>query len=120
MNSTDVTIPSAFVPFTYLNDPETEDLVYGEELRDGMVVLVEDTIIRANPDHLETRSSYDRNRILETARWCKVTKLRFTPLYDQHGVSGKLVKFIAVYADGTQMSRKYNTEYSWYVKRASM
>jgi hypothetical protein len=116
MSDTNVTIPSAFVPLAYLNDPETEELVYGDALRDGMVVLLEETILRANPDNLETRNGYEYLRILETARWCMVTNVRFSPAER----SGRIVKFIGVYADGTKSSRSYHTDYTWYVKRASM
>ena len=106
----DVHVPECFVPVAYLTDPDTEYLVWGDELQDGMVVVVEGELLsRENPDNID-RDPYTRGRVLESARWCRVTKLRR---------SGDLVRFIGVYSDGSQAARCYNTQYAWIVKRAS-
>jgi hypothetical protein len=105
-----MTIPTTQVEGTYLIDPETEDLIWGDELQEGMVVLLEDAFLgrgRLGKDKAD----------LERVRWCLVTKLRFE---DAHGGSGRLSKFIGVYGDGSKASRVYNTSFAWYVKRDSM
>jgi hypothetical protein len=106
----DVAVPECFVPIAYLTDPDTEYLVWGDELQEGMVVVVDGAILsRENPDNIE-RDGYSRARVLESARWCRVTKLRRR---------GELVSFIGVYGDGSQAARTYNIQFAWIVKRSA-
>ena len=105
------TIPAGYKPITYLMDAETEDLIYGEELRDGMVVVIADTILSPDPDSGRELHPYEQRRLLECARWCRVERMRR---------EGHVVSFIGVYADGSKFPRSYAASYTWYVKRASM
>ncbi len=111
MDQQSCTVPVAFVPLNYLNDPETEDLIFGDQLVEGMVVLIEGTLSRANPDHYQTTNPYDQHRIQETARWCRVITLRR---------ERDIITFIGEYGDGTKLKRSYNYCFTWYVKKASM
>lgn len=105
-------IPNEIVPVNFEMNPETEDLIRGTKLTEGMVVLIEVITSRVNPQmHLEEIDhecdQYDCMRLLRESRWCKVTDLNRTR---------DLVSFIGVYADGTKRSRTYNESYCWYVK----
>lgn len=108
-------VPASFLPYVYISDPETEDLIFGDALADGMIVAIEDTHLRANPDRLAVADPDERLRILETARWCRVEKLRTR---DYGNVT--VVTFIAEYSDGSKISRLYNLSLAWYVKKASI
>lgn len=102
-----VTISEAFVPIGYVMNPADEDLIRGENLRDGMVVLIEDILVRDAPDTLGEKSTpYAVTRVLAASRWCKVTQLK----------QGSIVSFVGVYGDGTKMSRAYSDRYFWLVK----
>jgi len=50
MSHQECNIPVAFVPLNFTNDPETEDLIFGDELTEGMVVLL-GGMTRFNPDN---------------------------------------------------------------------
>jgi len=105
-----------YAPLDYDMDPEFDDLIRGDELQDGMIVLIEE--MREDPSRLlhDEEHPYVLKRIRETARWCTVTKLRFVPYPD----AGQLVEFIGVYADGTKASRRYNESWFWFVKKDSI
>jgi hypothetical protein len=92
--------------------PEFEDLVYGTDLRDGMIVLVEDEMMRGDP----SRSS-DTALVLSSNRWCTVSRLQ---VIDRGFGQSPLVKFIGVYGDGMKRSRTYDSGYGWIIKRESM
>lgn len=117
------TLPTDFVPLDFQMDPETDDLIRGSRLRNGMVVLVESLTSREDPsshiahemnDELECES-YRCTRVLESSRWCVVTEL----LRSDHGYGG-LTSFIALYADGTKRLRTYNESYAWFVRLDTM
>jgi hypothetical protein len=99
-------------------DPETDDLIRGLDLENDMVVLLEDTVCRENPeshlkeDHTEC-DSHTCIRILQSARWCKVTQL-------ERRRGNDLLSFIGVYHDGTKRSRIYNQSFYWFVKLDSI
>jgi len=105
---------SVFVDRFYEMDPEFEDLLSGRDLKDGMVVLIEDYMLRGDPEHLGSDNRYEQARIRETNRWCTVTNVRLT--YGQY----PCVTFFAVYADGTKRKRMYAQEYAWIVKLDSI
>ena len=106
--------PEGLVPLDYVMNPETEDLVYGDELRDGDIVLIESGIVRYSiPKNWAEVNEYERVKILENARWCMITKLRRTPGY---GDSNSTLNFIGVYGDGTKMSRSFSVTYAWFRK----
>lgn len=109
-------IPAAYVPKAYEMNPKTDDLISGFDLEDGMIVLIEGSIMREDPrrangtwpQESEVANDYAKIRARETARWCKVTKyLRMGPI----------CSFIGLYADGTKISRQYNEFFYWIVKK---
>lgn len=104
-------IPAVSVPINYLNDPKTESIIFGDELVEGMVVVLEDILFRANPDASDSTDPYEQRKIHDTALWCKVTRLRRR--YES-------ITFVGEYADGSEVVRKYDTSHSWYVKKASL
>ena len=113
MNSTPpaTTIPDGFAPRVYPLDPDTEDLIFGDQLVEGMVVLFEDSLLRGDANHIDTESPITRARTLETTRWCRVSSVRR---------SGHIVVFIGEYADGSKLRRSYAQDYAWFVKKNSM
>lgn len=105
--------PEGLVPRDYVMNPETEDLVYGDELRDGDIVLIEAGLVRKSlPKNWAEVRDYERIQALENSRWCVITKLRRSPVYD-HNV---ILNFIGVYEDGTKMSRTFSESYAWFRK----
>jgi hypothetical protein len=103
-------IPAATYTDLYVMDPETEDLIRGDELANGMIVLIESESCRSGPLPWET----DSTAALVAGRWCRVDKLRTEP-----GVM-PMVSFIGVYQDGSKFTRRYGQAHSWYVKLASI
>lgn len=103
-----ITVYNDFAPIDYMMDPVTEDLIRGSDLKEGMVVLIEDHLAREDPKRLSSENLYHSTavRIWETSRWCMVTKLQ----------QGDVMSFIGVYGDGTKMSRMYSDRYCWFVK----
>lgn len=101
----------------YTMDPETEDLIRGDALQNGMVVMIEGNVVREDPESGRD-SKYARARLMENNRWCEVTDLRFRG-YDSPD-SSRLTTFIGVYADGTKASRSFSTSYAWFVKKDSL
>lgn len=110
-----VTVITDFEPMDFVMNPETEDLIRGDKLREGMIVLLEGCHMRQDPKNFETTdSAYTRQRCLETARWCTVTDIRTSRN------NRDVLSFIGLYADGTKFERMYNESYSWFVKLDSM
>jgi hypothetical protein len=100
-----------YVPYDYVAHTEHDVIIWsGDELLPGMIVLIEDTIVRSNPERLGT-SVYEDRRINETARWCEVKRVE---------VRDGIIKMLAEYPDGTQSIRQYHKAYSWIAKRDSI
>jgi hypothetical protein len=94
----------------YENDPLTEDVIFGDKLRNGMRVLLEDSTFK--PDLSQTNpSGYDLERRREISRWCEVSEVRF---------SEKVVSFIGIYDDGTKKKRAYAVDWAWIVKKVDV
>ena len=118
-------IPAEFVESNFSMNPETDDLIFGEVLKDGMVVLLEDTLMRASPARkrrLEEGTAkgeglgwyeQDERRLNETSRWCRIERLRLM------SGNSEMVTFVGVYSDGTKRIRTYNKSYGWFVKVTS-
>ena len=106
-------IPEGFTPRVFTMDPEKHELLYGSELENGMVVLLEDSLAKANPKNRPEDGStdtdqwtdFDEKNYMENNRWCVVTSLRHR---------NEIIQFIALYSDGTQASRRYNESFCWY------
>jgi hypothetical protein len=101
-----------FAPRYYEQDPEFEDVLYGTDLRDGMIVMLQDTFMRGDPAR-GTTDPFERQKLMSVNRWCTVTALRVHP---RAGL-GPLVSFMGVYADGMKFPRTYDASYTWIVKR---
>lgn len=91
----------------YTANSETESILYGDELEEGMVVMIEDWLLRGEE---ESSSFYDQARAEENNQFCKVTRLR----------KGNLVRFVGEYEDGTLRTRTFNSSYTWIVKKDSI
>lgn len=112
-NLVNLEIPFEAVRIDYVMNPKTDDLIHGSELVEGMIVLIESASLRDNPERISFEKATDgylSNRIRETARWCRVTKLTTVP------ENRALLTFIGLYADGTKMSRTLNKSHYWLVK----
>lgn len=88
-------------------DLKLEDLLYGDELLDGMRVLTASYLQRYHTDAEEPTS-----RILVSNRWCVVEKLR-------DGTSTDLT-FVGVYDDGSKHVRHSANDTGWIVKKDSI
>ena len=110
-----VTVITDFAPFDYVMNPETDDLIRGDKLREGMIVLLEGCRMRQDPKNFETTdSAYNRQKALETSRWCTVTDIQ------TRSGDGRVMSFIGLYADGTKFERTYNEFFCWFVKLDSI
>lgn len=131
MNTTDYTtvmalleIPSEYVQIDHQMNPKTEDLISGRKLEEGMIVLLEESILREDPERLkrlEKRTGVDpeelayearyiRNRLNKSSRWFRILEIEPSTNHDD------IVHFIALYSDGTKASHMFNKSYHWFVK----
>lgn len=118
-NSTkwDFDIPAEFVSVDWVMDPQTEDLIPGDQLQNGMIVLVSSSVVgepRVTRSLDKATNPYEVHRAYRTNRWCRVTNLH------RNGYADEIISFIGVYADGTKFDHQYNVEYNWYVKKDSI
>lgn len=111
--------PLQFVPKYYQMDPSEEDVLFGSELRDGMVVLCEnDSDRRVLPDDylepgvIENLPVGIKKSLLTMSRWCTISKFRTK--------DDDLYAFIGVYEDGLKCVQSSNANTGWYVKRYSI
>jgi hypothetical protein len=109
------TIPKGFVAKNFDMDPETDDIIRGRYLQHGMIVLIEESIMRENPskhvdDNPHDCDNYECQRIKETSQWCMVSDL---------SRKGEITSFVGIYSDGVKRSRIYNESYFWLVKKES-
>lgn len=116
---------SLFVDKYYDMDPQFEDLLPdGTYLQDGMVVLLEDSMLRADPSRAENVHEIERAK--EANRWATVSHVKVTKRWahnehgDALGETSPLVSFVATYGDGTKKKRSYDASYAWIVKLDSM
>lgn len=110
----EIKIPSDYVPYTFAPILGMHRLITGDQLANGMIVVIADRAVRANPNVLSPEhpdrkkgfvpSEYDRARVEESARWALVTDLR---------QDGALISFTAIYSDGTMRDRRYDKSYKW-------
>jgi hypothetical protein len=105
-------IPAQIITIDYLLDPDREDIILnGGELKEGMVVLIEDVHCRSyTGTPLENLDVGDRHHYLTCARWCRVKKL---------STEGNMIRFVGVYVDGSKCVRSYNRDYAWIIKLPS-
>lgn len=101
-----------YVSKYYEMDPEFEDVVFsGNDLVNGMIVLAEDPIARADDLNEDEATDREISELRMRNRWATVTDLTVTS--DQ-------TRFVAVYSDGTKRKRTLGTSHAWLVKKDSM
>lgn len=91
------------VSVDYGMDPETEEILYSDDLVPGMVVLL-------TFQHRRILGAEYQDLLIKS-RWCVVTKPR---------VIDSDVSFVAVYADGLKVVRNNGIAIGWLVKKASI
>lgn len=90
-------------------DLETEDLLYGDDLVDGMVVLAVD---RTDEERLYADKTPDtRQGLIIKNRWCRVSSFR---------AEGNAIFFIGIYAEGRKRIRMSLSKEGWIVKKDSV
>lgn len=104
----------------YPMNPETETIINnGAHLRNGMVVLLEDSGMRQKLDEITDHNGVDNpcllDRALKRNRWAKVTQLEYFEL-----PHGDMISFVAEYEDGDKTVQKYGTSVAWLVKKNSI
>jgi hypothetical protein len=106
-------IPEGYVGPLFTMNPETEDLIRGTQLEEGMIVLIHDPTNRYEDpkkyENVEVIEPYGHARLLREGRWCKVTEIFQRRESD-------VLQFIGLYSDGTKHNRMYNESWCWYVK----
>ena len=105
--------PYEFVPADYPVMTAVEAIIWGEDLQEGMVVVLAESHLtstagRADPDTPSAGSQAGRLRTNQTARWCRITDLR----RDDDGT----VRFVGEYIDGTLAPRRHGATVPWIVK----
>jgi len=102
-----------FVDKHYIPTSDTEEILYGFELKNGMIVVIESPDLREDTESISwlRRSVELYRQSLERNRWCKVTKF----LDD-----GNAIRFVGEYIDGTKFARFYDSTSTWVVKKESI
>lgn len=104
-----------FVSKYYEMNPETDELVpNGHGLKEGMVVLFDNCLLRNEPRNENTPKSLLEENIYKTReknRWCAVKDLEY---------EGEQMSFIGVYEDGTTRRREFDVKEAWLVKKCSV
>jgi hypothetical protein len=106
---------SMFVDKYYEMMPAFDDLLpSGRDLRDGMIVLIESPLSRADVDvsaeELTPSLKYVA-RVLN--RWCTVSDIKFE-------MGGAILTFIGEYGDGVKVKRNHQAADAWIVKLDSL
>lgn len=85
-----------------------ERVIRGEDLEDGMIVLIAERTFREFGDKLPSKKDYNYARWRETRYWCVVTDLKIS----DHDI----VSFVGLYADGRKIPRTYHKSIFWIVR----
>ena len=119
-----------FVDKFYEMNPETDDLLAeGTELENGMIVLLEDSLMREDPERVDSTAlgtRYQQERLREVNRWCEVMNFKVQRRFEHDDMGSvltevdPLVEFVALYSDGTKKKRRYAASYAWIVKKDSI
>lgn len=111
-----LTIPSEHVEMGRPANIIEEEVLWGEDIRPNMIVLICDPLFRENQERVRKAEphelSYIKPRYDEANRWCKVLRVR--------PISHDIIQFIGLYADGTIRTRTMNVTHAWIVKKASI
>lgn len=103
-----VVYENSIVPRNYKMNPETEDLIYGDDLVEGMRVLIDGSEQRGD----ETNTEFHNASLPVRNRWCTVTRVRKA----REG----LVFFIGLYEGGHKECRETGAYAGWLVKKSSI
>lgn len=98
-----------FVPWLYQMNPNTEDLIGGAGLKNGMVVLIAEPVLRETLNDKGEYSEMKLDNLRTRNRWCTVEDVKVTD-------RGHVI-FTAIYEDGTKKQRTYSVDWKWYVKK---
>lgn len=118
MDTTTSLIPTEPVDTWRPANAAEEVLAYGDDLTDGMVVLIAEPGRRAqpeppfsgrNPALVEVARKRTEHDVAVLNRWCQVTRLR--------SASGA---FVGRYADGSEHPRQFHRHVMWLVRRDSI
>jgi len=111
-------IPSEFLNSQFLMNPETDDLIFASELREGMIVFAEDPMGRyyidlTKDNPIENLDEVYQRQALQKNRWMRVSNL-------WEDRPDRTFRFVGIFSDGTKATI-YAPHYSgWYVKKASI
>lgn len=100
-----------YVDQYYVMNPETDDLIRGDKLKNGMRVLLESSISR-HP--IDPKGKYTPEQLVSLDkwnRWCVVSDLR---------IGSRQTYFIGIYDDGTKFTFGRDLVNGWYVKKDSI
>lgn len=96
----------------YVHNPNLEDVIYGTDLVEGMVVLVDMNHRGQTSTTLYLGGSTSTKEMLDVAnRWCEVSRIRRK--------DGEVI-FIGLYADKMKAVRAYDENIGWLVKLTSI
>lgn len=102
-----VAYENQIVPRNYRLNPVEDDLIYADEMVDGMRVLLGESVGRFD----ESQPEFHNVGLLVVNRWCVVSKLR---------VENNHVYFVGVYDDGDKNLRGSDLVSAWLVKKNSI
>lgn len=106
-----------FVNKNYKINRRTEELLCPDDLREGMVVLMDNPEFRVDltgVEDLNHLSDIDRLRALQYNRWATISATK------DWGDGGRYRSFLATYEDGTQIHRNARNSSWWIVKYDSI
>lgn len=110
MSETNASPNHDFVDKFYTMNPETETLLFGKDLKEGMLVLVENNKLRVYTDR-EIKGDENLNFALKYNRWCTIDTILFV---------SNTIYFIGIYQDESKMSHVSDSTTCWYVKSNSI
>ena len=102
-------IPTEIVGKYEVMDPRTEGLLFdGYELKNGMIVIIEDVELRF--DVVDNPTSHQAHYLMIMNRWARISNVF---------VRGQKVEFVATYEDGFTVKRTTDIGKAWIVKTSS-
>lgn len=94
----------------YRMNPETDDLIFGKDLKNGMLVLTSDPMFRPDLNH-SVLTAEEKYAGRKWSRWAIIEKLE---------IKGVYVRFIGVFPDGTKELFDRGAYAGWFVKKDSI
>lgn len=106
-------IPNTIVTAAYSLDPDTDTVMFGSQLQNGMIVILEYPFFRGDPAYYRRKGMPLPVALYKNAYWCRVTEL-------QVDAENERIEFMGEYADGTVKRRRYTVSMAWFVKKPSV